>query len=96
MVEADIRYPTDAGLRAMQCGLLPRVRLRGPPDRGDRQHKRGARGLIMPPKLQAGSTHEHQLLPQAVGDLVDLNLTLKEAAFDAGLGPTQAAPPWPG
>jgi transposase, IS5 family len=48
--------------------------------------RRGARGLILPPKLRAGSTHENHLLPQAVRELVVLNLTLREAAFDAGFG----------
>jgi IS5 family transposase len=49
--------------------------------------RRGARGLILPPKLQAGSTHENQLLPRTVRELVNLDLNLKEAAFDAGFGP---------
>lgn len=48
--------------------------------------RRGARGLILPPKLRAGSTHDNQLLPQTVRELVDLNLTLREAVFDAGFG----------
>jgi transposase, IS5 family len=48
--------------------------------------RRGARGLILPPKLRARSTHDNQLLPQTITELVDLNLTLREAAFDAGFG----------
>jgi hypothetical protein len=53
--------------------------------------RRGARGLILPPKLRAGSTHDNQLLPQTVGELVDLNLALREAAFDAGFGSNATA-----
>jgi IS5 family transposase len=48
--------------------------------------KRGARGLILPPKLQAGSTHDNTLLPQTVQELIDLQLVPKEAAFDGGFG----------
>jgi IS5 family transposase len=46
--------------------------------------RHGARGLILPPKLGAGSTHENALLPETVSELVALNLSLQEAAFDAG------------
>ncbi len=46
--------------------------------------RRGARGLLLPPKLVAGSAHDNSLLPQTGDELVDLKLTLKEAAFDAG------------
>jgi len=49
------------------------------------------RGLILPPKLRAGSTHDNQLLPQTVGELVDLDLTIREAAFDAGFGSNATA-----
>lgn len=48
--------------------------------------KRGARGLLMPPKLSPGSTHENTLLPQTVQELCSLGLAPREAAFDAGFG----------
>lgn len=48
--------------------------------------KPGARGLILPPKLRAGSVHENTLLSDTVDELVRLGLTPKEAAFDAGFG----------
>ncbi len=51
--------------------------------------KREARGLLLPPKLQAGSTHENTLLTQSAAELTRLGISLKEAAFDAGF--TQAA-----
>lgn len=55
--------------------------------------RRGARGLILPPKLHAGSTHENELLPQTVAELVTLGIRLKEAVFDAGFvrGATEEA-----
>lgn len=46
--------------------------------------KKGARGLLLPPKLQPGSTHENTLLDQTVTELEALGLSPKEAAFDAG------------
>ncbi len=54
--------------------------------------RRGARGLLLPPKLVAGSAHDNSLLPQTGDELVELKLTLKEAAFDAGFAaqPTAA------
>ena len=45
---------------------------------------KGARGLILPPKLQAGSTTENTLLPETVNELVALDLHLKAAVFDGG------------
>ena len=48
---------------------------------------RGARGVILPPKLRAGSAPENSLLPDTVAELVDLDLKLREAAFDAGFHP---------
>jgi IS5 family transposase len=48
--------------------------------------QRGARGLVLPPKLRGGSTHENTLLPETVGELVRLGLKPKEAVFDAGFG----------
>lgn len=46
--------------------------------------RRGARGLILPPKLGAGSTPENALLPETVAELEMLSIKPKEAVFDAG------------
>ncbi|MGH9072002.1 MAG: transposase, partial [Acidimicrobiales bacterium] len=46
--------------------------------------KRGARGILLPPKLEAGSTHENALLPATAAELKRLGIKLKEASFDAG------------
>ncbi len=49
--------------------------------------QRGARGLLLPPKLRPGSTDENALLPETVAELTALEITLHEAAFDAGFHP---------
>jgi transposase, IS5 family len=46
--------------------------------------RRGARGLLLPPKLAAGSTHENALLPQTAAELAAAGITVREAAVDAG------------
>lgn len=46
--------------------------------------RRGARGLVLPPKLRPGSEHENNLLPQTVEELITLGLSPEEAVFDAG------------
>lgn len=46
--------------------------------------RRGARGLLLPPKLRAGSTHDNTLLPETVEELRRLGLAPREAAFDGG------------
>lgn len=46
--------------------------------------RRGARGLLLPPKLGAGSQHENGLLPGTVAELVSLGVHPKEAVFDGG------------
>jgi transposase, IS5 family len=46
--------------------------------------RRGARGLLLPPKLEAGSTHENTLLPATAAELDQLGITVREAAVDAG------------
>ena len=46
--------------------------------------RRGARGLILPPKLEPGSTHDNTLLPRTVAELEGLDIRLREAAFDGG------------
>jgi IS5 family transposase len=39
---------------------------------------------LLPPKLEAGSTHENALLPSTVAELKRLGIKIKEASFDAG------------
>ena len=46
--------------------------------------RRGARGLLLPPKLEAGSTHENALLPATAAELDQVGITVREAAVDAG------------
>jgi IS5 family transposase len=46
--------------------------------------RRGARGLLLPPKLEAGSTHENALLPATAAELQAMGITVREAAVDAG------------
>jgi len=53
--------------------------------------RRGARGLILPPKLRPGSTHENTLLPETVAELTRLGIALREAAVDAGFLPQPTA-----
>lgn len=53
--------------------------------------RRGARGLILPPKLEPGSTHENTLLPDTVAELMAMELGPREAAFDAGFTPRATA-----
>jgi transposase, IS5 family len=53
--------------------------------------RRGARGLILPPKLRPGSTHDNTLLPESVAELDAVGLQLREAAFDAGFTPKATA-----
>lgn len=46
--------------------------------------RRGARGLILPPKLEPGSTHENTLFADTVAELQALDLKPREAALDGG------------
>ncbi len=46
--------------------------------------KRGVPALVLPPKLEAGSTHENALLPETAAELASLGVTVNEATFDAG------------
>jgi IS5 family transposase len=46
--------------------------------------RRGARGVLLPPKLEAGSTHENTLLPVTAAELDQVGITVREAAVDAG------------
>jgi IS5 family transposase len=51
--------------------------------------KRGARGLLIPPKVGIGSVHEDTLLPQSVAEILALDLRPKEATFDGGFSTTK-------
>ncbi|MBI4171241.1 MAG: transposase [Actinobacteria bacterium] len=53
--------------------------------------RRGARGLLLPPKCRAGSTHENTLLPGTAKELVDLGMAPCEVSLDAGFGPAPTA-----
>lgn len=46
--------------------------------------RRGARGLLVPPKVAIGNVHGDALLPQSVAEIVALDLKLVEAVFDRG------------
>jgi len=46
--------------------------------------KPGTPSLLLPPKLQPGSTHENTLLAESVGELDLLGITVREGSFDAG------------
>jgi transposase, IS5 family len=46
--------------------------------------KPGARGILLPPQLHAGSTPENDLLTGTAAELKRLGIKVKEAAFDAG------------
>lgn len=58
--------------------------------------RKGARGLLLPPKLQAGSTHENTLLAGTAVELERLGVKLKEASFDAGFGRVATTKALPG
>jgi len=52
------------------------------------QHtQKGARGLLLPPKLRAGSTGENTLLSETLDEIKCLDVSLRESAFDAGFNP---------
>jgi IS5 family transposase len=65
--------PTEFGYVVQWAELTPHTR-------------RGARGLLRPPKLRAGSTHDNDLLPEIAAEIQRLGLTPREAAFDGGFG----------
>src|SRR5215813_12056439 len=46
--------------------------------------RRGARGLLLPPKLAVGNSPEDALLPETVAEVVALDLRPSEAVFDRG------------
>jgi len=55
--------------------------------------KPGARGLILPASTQIGNPGENTLLPETVGELARLGITVKEVALDGGfqVGATETA-----
>lgn len=57
--------------------------------------KPGARGLLVPPPLEAGSTPENALLPRTAAELDTLGIKVVEGSFDAGFhrAETEAALP---
>lgn len=58
--------------------------------------KPGTPSLLLPPKLQPGSTHENTLLPGSVAELDTLGIKLREASFDAVLPGSPPRPPFLG
>jgi IS5 family transposase len=46
--------------------------------------RRGARGLLLPPKLGLGNAHEDTMLPGTVAEVMALDLRPLEAVFDRG------------
>jgi transposase, IS5 family len=46
--------------------------------------RRGARGLLVPPKMGVGNTSEDALLPETVAEILALDLKPAEAVFDRG------------
>jgi len=49
-----------------------------------RNTRRGARGLLVPPKVAMGNAHEDALLPETVAELLTLDVRPTEAVFDRG------------
>lgn len=66
-----LAHPTEFGYVVQLTELTPHTR-------------RGARGLLLPPKLLPGSPPENSLLPATVTELQVLELTPQEAVFDRG------------
>ncbi|HEY1650273.1 MAG TPA: transposase [Acidimicrobiales bacterium] len=65
--------PTQFGYTTQYAELTPNTR-------------RGARGLLLPPKTAIGSAHENSLLPDTVAEILALDLKPREAVFDGGFG----------
>ncbi len=68
-----LAQPTQFGYVVQLAELTPHTR-------------RGARGLLLPPKLAASATGENTLLARSAEELSGLGLRPREAAFDAGFG----------
>jgi transposase, IS5 family len=63
--------PTQFGHTTQYAELTPNTR-------------RGARGLLLPPKVAVGNAHEDSLLPDTVAEILALDLKPSEAVFDRG------------
>lgn len=63
--------PTQFGYTTQYAELTPHTR-------------RGARGLLLPPKTAIGNAHENSLLPDTVAEVLALDLKPQEAVFDGG------------
>lgn len=46
--------------------------------------RRGARGLLVPPKMAIGNAHEDTLLPETVAEIMAFDVRPTEAVFDRG------------
>lgn len=58
--------------------------------------KPGARGLLVPPPLEAGSTPENALLPKTAAELDTLGIKVIEGSFDAGFHRAETETALPG
>jgi IS5 family transposase len=58
--------------------------------------RKGTRGLLLPPKLAAGSTKENTLLPETAAELAGLGIKVWEGSFDAGFTRVATAKTLPG
>ena len=74
-----------------QAARAHRVRLRRPARRAVREHRRGARDLIVRAASQLGSPNEPDLLPDTAAELDRLNLRPHELALDGGFFPDGVA-----
>jgi len=70
--------PTEFGYVAQLAELTPHTR-------------KGARGLILPPKVRPGAVNDNLLLPETVAELTGLGLRPKEAVFDGAFGSRRTA-----
>lgn len=66
-----LAQPTEFGYTVQYCELTSNT-------------KKGARGLLLPPKLGVGSVSENILLEGTAAEIKELQLELAEAAFDGG------------
>jgi len=70
--------PTEFGYVAQLAELTPHTR-------------KGARWLILPPKVRPGAVNDNLLLPETVAELTGLGLRPKEAVFDGAFGSRRTA-----
>jgi IS5 family transposase len=78
------RRPADPQGQAGQAGQAQLVCVRFAADGGDREHQRGARGLILPASTELGNPAEDTLLPGTVAELGRLGISVREVAVDGG------------